>query len=54
MSEAAVLLGATLEEEKPTDEKLTELAQSEINVAAEEGGEEDKDERPCRKSGSRS
>ena len=54
MSEAAELLGATLEEEKLTDEKLTELAESEINVAAEEGDEEDKDERPRRRSGSRS
>jgi len=35
MSDAADLLNATLEEEKATDEKLTELAESEINVEAE-------------------
>lgn len=34
-SEAAELLKQTLAEEKETDEKLTELAESEINVAAE-------------------
>lgn len=36
MSEASRLLGQTLEEEKDTDEKLTALADSEINVAADE------------------
>ncbi len=35
MSDAAGLLNATLEEERATDEKLTELAESEINVEAE-------------------
>jgi ferritin-like metal-binding protein YciE len=41
MSDAAELLQQTLEEEKLTDQKLTELAESEINVAAED---EDEDE----------
>jgi ferritin-like metal-binding protein YciE len=50
MSDAARLLGATLEEEKLTDEKLTELADSEINVEAEG---DDEEERPRRKSASR-
>jgi ferritin-like metal-binding protein YciE len=50
-NEASALLGKTLEEEKETDEKLTQLAE-EINVQAkEEGsegkeGEEGEDERP--------
>ena len=46
MSDAAELLHQTLEEEKLTDQKLTELAESEINVEAEatEGREEDEDE----------
>ena len=34
MDDVAQLLGETLEEEKATDEKLTELAHSEINVEA--------------------
>lgn len=37
MPEAAKLLQTTLQEEKETDEKLSELAMSEINVEAEEG-----------------
>jgi ferritin-like metal-binding protein YciE len=37
-SEAEELLQQTLDEEKQTDEKLTELAESEVNVAAQ-GGE---------------
>ena len=41
MTDAAALLEATLEEEKATDEKLTELAESEINVVADDGGGED-------------
>jgi len=42
MGDAAELLRTTLEEEKATDEKLTELAESEINVeAAEEDGEDE-------------
>ena len=36
MGDAAALLNATLEEEQATDEKLTELADSEINIEAEE------------------
>jgi ferritin-like metal-binding protein YciE len=52
MAEVARLFEVTLEEEKLTDEKLTELAESEINVAAEEGDVED-EERPRRKSASR-
>ena len=35
MDDAAQLLDETLQEEKNTDEKLTELAESEINVEAE-------------------
>ena len=52
MSDAAELLQATLDEEKLTDEKLTELADSEINVEAEEGDEE-KEEPPRRAGGGR-
>jgi ferritin-like metal-binding protein YciE len=37
MDDVAELLEATLEEEKATDAKLTELAESEINVEAVEG-----------------
>ena len=37
MTEAAELLRATLEEEKATDAILSELALSEINVAADQG-----------------
>ena len=33
--DAAELLGETLEEEKQTDEKLSQLAESEVNLAAE-------------------
>lgn len=36
--EAAELLGETLEEERATDEKLTDLAESVINVEAAESG----------------
>ena len=36
MNDAAQLLGQTLQEEKETDEKLTELAESEINIEADE------------------
>jgi ferritin-like metal-binding protein YciE len=43
-TEHASLLEQTLEEEKETDEKLTELAQ-EINVQANEGAEPEKSER---------
>ena len=49
MSDAAELLSATLEEEKLTDQKLTELAESEINVEAEQAGGEKEEERPKRR-----
>jgi ferritin-like metal-binding protein YciE len=39
MDEAAQLLDETLQEEKETDAKLTDLAESEINVEAEESEE---------------
>jgi ferritin-like metal-binding protein YciE len=52
MSDAAELLQATLDEEKSTDEKLTDLAESEINVDAEEGDDEDA-EQPKRRAGGR-
>ena len=45
MSDAAGLLNATLEEEKATDGKLTELAESEINVEAEATDQEDQPKR---------
>ncbi len=51
MSDAAELLNATLEEEKAADEKLTELAESEINVEAE--ATEDEDQPKRRASGGR-
>ena len=41
MSKVEKLLQATLEEEKATDAKLTELADVEINIAAEEGDNEE-------------
>jgi ferritin-like metal-binding protein YciE len=54
MVEAAALLEVTLEEEKATDEKLTELAASEINVeAAETNEDEDEEDRPKRRSAGR-
>lgn len=53
MSEAAQLLEATLEEEKATDEKLSELADSEINVEAEETDDEDEERLKRRASGRR-
>ena len=45
MSAAAKLLNATLAEEKATDEKLTELAKSEINVEAEATDDEEQPKR---------
>lgn len=42
--DAARLLQETLDEEKATDLKLTELAESVINVEAEEAGEEEEEE----------
>jgi Domain of unknown function (DUF892) len=44
-SEHAELLGETLEEEKETDEKLTELSK-EINAAARSGDPEDQQNQP--------
>jgi ferritin-like metal-binding protein YciE len=41
MRDAVALLEATLEEEKATDKKLTELAESEVNVEAESTEAED-------------
>jgi ferritin-like metal-binding protein YciE len=41
MNEAAELLQQTLDEEKQTDEKLTELAMSEINPQAQTAGKEE-------------
>jgi ferritin-like metal-binding protein YciE len=51
--EAASLLRMTLEEEKETDKKLTGLAR-EINVEAAGATSEEEDERPSRKTKSRS
>lgn len=45
-SEASSLLDKTLEEEKETDEKLTQLAE-EINVQAKGEGEEGEEEQPA-------
>jgi ferritin-like metal-binding protein YciE len=53
MGEAAELLQETLDEEKATDEALTELAESEINVEAEETNGEAEEERPKRRAGGR-
>jgi ferritin-like metal-binding protein YciE len=39
MNDAAALLDETLQEEKDTDAKLTELAESEINIEADEAKE---------------
>jgi len=47
-SEHAELLGETLEEEKETDEKLTELSK-EINAAAGSAGPEDQQDQPTPK-----
>ena len=49
MRQAAELLEATLEEERATDSKLTQLAESEINIEADETGEDEEEERPMRK-----
>ena len=49
MPDAADLLGQTLQEEKAADAKLTALAESEINVEADE-----EPEKPRRTSGRRS
>ena len=52
MPDAVRLLQATLDEEKLTDEKLSALAESEINVEAEDAGE-DEEEAPKRRAGGR-
>src|SRR6185437_13786630 len=44
MEEAAELLDETLQEESATDEKLSELAESEINVEADHENEEEEDQ----------
>jgi ferritin-like metal-binding protein YciE len=49
MADAAELLSATLEEEKLTDEKLTELAESEINVEADQADDEEEEDRRKRR-----
>lgn len=41
LADAAELLQETLDEEKATDEKLTELARQEVNQKAEDGEEEE-------------
>jgi ferritin-like metal-binding protein YciE len=46
--DAVELLEQTLEEEKATDEKLTQLALSTINVRAAEGGDEEATDEPQR------
>jgi ferritin-like metal-binding protein YciE len=51
MPKVEKLLQATLDEEKATDIKLTELADMEINIAAEEG--DDEESKPRRRAGGR-
>ncbi len=46
LSDAVPLLEATLEEEKATDQKLTELADSEINVEAGNAAEKNETNKP--------
>lgn len=46
MDDAVQLLDETLNEEKATDVKLTDLAESEINVEAENVEDDDEDETP--------
>jgi ferritin-like metal-binding protein YciE len=54
LSEAVELLDAILQEEKATDENLTVLAESEINIEADEADEgDDEEEKPKRKAGGR-
>jgi ferritin-like metal-binding protein YciE len=45
MPEAAMLLQATLDEEKSTDEKLTQLAMNGINAAADDEDDDDMQEK---------
>jgi len=49
--EAARLLGQTLDEEKATDQKLSEIAESSINLEAANGGEEEMEQSGSRRSG---
>ena len=49
LTDAVSLLDETLLEEKATNEKLTELAGSEINIEALEGDGEEKPSRPREK-----
>lgn len=51
--DAADLLQQTLDEEKAADEKLTELAETAINVRAEQVGDEEEDEEADAKLASR-
>ena len=44
MEDAAELLDETLQEESATDEKLSELAESEINIEADHENEEEEDQ----------
>jgi ferritin-like metal-binding protein YciE len=53
LSDAAQLLEQTLEEEKLTDASLTALAESEINVEAEQADGEKEEGRPRRAAGGR-
>jgi ferritin-like metal-binding protein YciE len=53
MTDAAKLLQATLDEEKLTDEKLSALAESEINVEAVDAGEDEEEPPKPRSSGRR-
>jgi ferritin-like metal-binding protein YciE len=43
LDEVKQLLGQTLEEEKEADETLTSIAETEINMQAEEEGEEEEE-----------
>lgn len=52
MTEAASLLDETLGEEKATDEKLSALAESEINVTAD-GEKQDEQAKPAKKTAGR-
>jgi ferritin-like metal-binding protein YciE len=52
-TDAAELLQETLNEEGEADHKLTELAESVINLEAEEGEEEEEEEAPARQNGRR-
>jgi ferritin-like metal-binding protein YciE len=51
--DVATLLEETLEEEKETDQKLSELAEAFVNQAAAEDGEEEEAARPARRTSSR-